>query len=338
LAIEPHAGRNWGDILFGAVISLAVSIVGGIAVYYYSRDTSSPPHEALVYTIDQLATFEADSVRIGLATLKVRNSGNASALQVAIAVETRPGVRIRNHKVAVSSGPAGTFSLQDDRPTSLRVAVPNLAPEELVSVNLVLEGSLTDTSLAVGVKSASALAKRGTLFSPTKPTLAQRLARTLPPFILILILTQVLLFALLKRLRGAFRNVNNTAFLLLHSGLPSEAGRMLKEGIQTKGADSLMLANYGLSLGLAGNRETAEKLFSSSEFYVGSGHEKAVVAFNRALVAFSYGDAAHGTRQLDLALNLSARTIRQYARFSSIVRDLKGRTPEIATAFARHNI
>jgi hypothetical protein len=112
----------------------------------------------------------------------------------------------------------------------------------------------------------------------------------------------------------------------------------LEAGIKSKGADALMLANYGLSKALGGDKETGEKLFDAAAFYGESNHVRGVVLFNRALAAFWSGEVGPGDGYLDQAVRLARREVRRYCGFSVLVKELKQRSPEIATAFARRNL
>ncbi len=73
---------KWRDVILGALITLAVTVIGGVIVYYTTRQPAHPaPHEHLVYQVEQPTNFDAKQEQFSLFTLRFANIGDKSAQQ-----------------------------------------------------------------------------------------------------------------------------------------------------------------------------------------------------------------------------------------------------------------
>jgi hypothetical protein len=332
---------RWRDVLVGAFASLLVTVIGGLAVYYSTREKQQPiPRESLYFALDDTVTFTTESTSLALATLRVTNAGDLAATNVAAAVRVPNGTGIIDMNAVLSSGPAATYRLSRPDGEMISLSIPSLAPGEIATLSILLD-SPPPTPLEVGVKSDASLG----LPTPATSELPAQFPERDPRrdlSVIIVVTAGVLQLGLLLLSRRSIRSVlrayqptaislNNTAFLYLHQGLVDEAASILEEGISSRGADTLMLANHALCLGLKGHRELAEKKLRAADFYSDTKHERAVIALNRALVAFHFQDTANGMMHLSEALALSPRAIRKYSAYSQVISALKASNPEVAS-------
>ena len=323
---------NWRDVLFGAFVTLIVMVVGGVVVYYL---TVGSPAEKLTYEVDKPVTFESGQTTMSVFNIRVKNDGNKAATNVTIGVEFDDIVKISDKRISLSSGPAGKVETQANGDNELKVDIAVLTPDEIATV-AILTDTVDASDPTIGVKSAVSIGERATLNVATTGFATQAaVMRVLVPIALV---AQVVLLMfmrhrvgrLLRRFFPAVRSINDTAFVLLHAGLTEQAIELLSKNISASGAEPLMLANYGLALGLGGDTAKSEKMLEAAEFWAATNsHEQAVIAFNRALLAFQQHDDASGIKLMRRAFEMSKNEITRYVSYSTIVATLREENPEV---------
>jgi hypothetical protein len=100
---------NWRNIIIGAILTLIVTVIGGLLVVLLTR----PPAlaEKLVYTIDPPVTFDAKDTKISLVSAKIANIGTATASDVVVTLSVDEEISIAEHRVHMSSGPAAEYKI-----------------------------------------------------------------------------------------------------------------------------------------------------------------------------------------------------------------------------------
>ena len=118
--------------------------------------------------------------------------------------------------------------------------------------------------------------------------------------------------------------------MLLHGGLIEQAIALLSKSIGGSGAEPLMLANYGLAVGLDGDATESQKVLEAAEFWAATNiHEQAVITFNRSILAFKQHDNVNGIKLMRQAFEMSKKEIARYAAYSKIVASLSDEVPEV---------
>ena len=328
---------RWRDIIIGAIVALFVTIVGGIIVYYVTGYRSSAL-EKLVYQVEKPTLFETKDTKVSLVTVRAGNVGDRTAEGVNLVISFDEGTTIIDKKVRLSSEPTGTYVDRSKGKTGVHLFFPNLVPSETATVSIMLAAIVKDVPI-VGIRSATTVGEPGSFVrdAPSGGTEGGTLQRLLSRLIPLIGGGQVLLLAMLsrrfrsrlRRFIPTFPSVNNTAFLYIHSGMVDEALGLLQNEVIRRGADAVTLANYGLALGLNGDREGAEKRLRAAEWWAQVKHERAVVAFNRAILALFANDIGVGRKYLREALQLSSE-IRRYCNLSIFVKKAAEQDQEIA--------
>jgi hypothetical protein len=247
---------NWRDILVGAFAALVVTVLGGVGVYYFTREPPvAPPTELLEYEEPSPTLFQGEKTRLAFFPLRIANVGRAPANDVRIAVSLDSASKIVDSTVSLSSGLAGSHESSMPTPQTFIVTIPTLTPSETVRVSLLVDGS-ANPKAEISVKSQRSTGSvRSALVSDIASDNSRAAAREVANYLvpLALALQMLVLIGLrsrisvwLRRMVPAFRSLNNTAFLCLHQGLLDEAKGLLDAGIKSNGADCHMLANYGL--------------------------------------------------------------------------------------------
>ncbi len=326
MAIDNEARRqSVRDVAIGAVAALGVTVVGGVLVYYLTRSPQPvPAHEQLVFSVQPITAFSTENASIGFTTIIARNVGSVAAHSVRLVIDAGPDTRIRDRRITLSSGAAGTYSISDTSSGRLALAIPVFAASEQVKIGLLLDrpGDVP----TVSIKSDASI---GALDAGERPVAGGMLAgiiNNIPFYLGCLGLLQVLLYLLMRNLRenttyDAAGARNNAGFLLLHSGQPDEAASHFKGAINSHGAnDSHPFANLSLALELTGDSLHADQMLVAAAFYARTAHQKALVAFNRGLVEFNRGQIEKGQRALVEALRQSKKEVSRYLGFSQIVK------------------
>jgi hypothetical protein len=143
---------RWREILIGAAFGLVIAIVGGIVVYYVTREK-----EHLIYTIDQPVAFETDTTHLTIQNIGIANAGDSSAKHVEIVIDaSRSGTEIKEQSVTSSSGPASGIMVDEKLPITVSISLNSLIPKEQIKVALLLTSKPRETPV-VSVKSDASL-------------------------------------------------------------------------------------------------------------------------------------------------------------------------------------
>lgn len=330
---------KWRDIIIGALITLFVTIIAGVIVYYVTRvPAKTQAQEKLVYQVEQPSCFLSEQNKLALLTIRVGNLGSKEANSTELAIKFEKDVSILDKQIKMSSAPAGKFEDHSKVSNAVNLYFPVLLAGETATVSLMVDTPIQKIP-EIGLRSAVSIGKEGPfiLEKPQETNKKELFGKALVALVPIAAFLQLFLVGLLSRkIRSHIRrfipitrSINNTAFLYIHQGLLKDAEQLLKNEITTRGADAFSLANYGLALCLNGKIEEGKKRLKATEWYSRLNHEKAVVAFNNALVALAEDDLEEGKKYLDVALKLSKHEITRYCKFSELVKMYKEKYPEI---------
>lgn len=305
------------DVLVGAISTLLVTVISGVVVYYATKEPDEKKSEKLVYTLNQTATFTGGTQDLTFSTLSVTNEGGVAAKSPVLTVAFR-SAEVRDLSVNVRGGPRELS--RETSPQKIRITFESLLPQETISLSVLLSRPEKPT---IDVRSDASLAQEQTSAQLNGNGIRVEKLNTFAKFAVpIAAILSILLWIQLTirlRRRGAFdifSDRNNAGFLLLHHGLVGEAGHILGRAVREGRSDPFILSNYALCRALAGNLEEAEKLLRAAKFRDRSGHAKAVVLFNEALIQLKQGEESTSMTTLAEAARLSNKAIRRYAETS----------------------
>jgi len=326
---------NWRAYLIGGVVTLAVTILGGIGVYYLTVLREPVPTERLVYRLTPVVTFSESRPRVFLQTLSVKNEGSLAAEDVQVAIRYEDASGIRDSSVSFSSGPTASYIEKDSEPAGKDYTIPDLAPGEEFTASFLVETE-EQTNPEVFVKSTESLGTSGAT-GDQDATEGRSAAEDLPASLLLALLLQMLLLAMLvvRRRVASWDNRNNVAFRLLHQGLPGPARKLLQRIILEKGGNALQLSNIALCLALERDFDAAGGYIRAALDQASGRHAHAVALFNQALVQFLVnGDPGSAEDLLHRAIKKS-KDIRQYLSESLLVSELRSEKPELDAVLRR---
>lgn len=307
---------KWKDVLLGAIATLIVTVLGGIAVYYFTKEPDEKKTEKLIYSVQQSASFTGGNQDLAFTTVKVENYGGVAAKRVMLMV-TFKVAQIKDSALEMNAGSKEVA--REIKPRSIGLTYETLLPNESITLNLMLSSV---EKPVVSVRSDASLGSEKSLETvPASPKTKINvfLERSVPITGVLLVLSIFPLLVLLRR-RGLAEAIsldrNNAGFLLLHHGLVDDAAAVLDGALHSGRYDAFTLSNLALCKALKGEHDQAKQLLRAANFREESGHAKAVILFNEALVSLVIGNKDDAIVKLKEAITKSPTEVRRYCQRS----------------------
>lgn len=305
---------NWKDVVVGAVATLVVTVLGGVAVYYVTREPDDKRSERLLYTVTDPASFKGASQDLSFRTIRLTNAGGVAAKHVTLSVNFKMA-EVRDLSVEANAGMKEIS--RAIAPQSLQLVYAVLLPNETISLSLLLT---SEEDPKIDIRSESSLARKGRLVDEPTPLFPRR-DKIVNLIGLIAALIGTLGFYFLRRnnyFGGASKN--NTGFLLLHQGMYSKANDIFEAAINNGDHDSLTLSNFSVCRAVHSDFATAEQLLRAAKFnFRGAARLQAILEFNEALILLLKKQEAEGFKLLRRALEKSRGTIKSYIEYSVLL-------------------
>ena len=305
---------NWKEILLGSISTLVITVVGGIGVYYYTQEPDIKKSESIVYYVNKSANFKGQQEEIAFSSIRVLNRGGISAKNISIQLSTKDAL-IKDMSIDSDSKIQEISRSLDTH--SVKLLLSTLPPNEEVSVNVLLSKG---ESPSINVRSDSSLGVNGFEVRAENSTkeIVNNASILFLPFTG-LFLSLVLSFAFLRLKRQGLMlstSQNNAGFILMHNGLIDEALDILNAALSKGQYDVLVLSNLALCKSIKGDNDAAKKLLRAANFTKVSGHAKAVVIFNDALISLLNSSIDDALVKLKKSLELSPKEISSYSKNS----------------------
>lgn len=313
---------KWKEIVIGAVSTLFVTVLGGVGVYYWTKEPDTKKAELLYYSLNQAATFKGGTTNLGFNIARIENRGGVAARNVVFTVEY-PGASITDYSIESPSGvkPKSQSIDKSRAEFEFDTFVPS---EQLTFSFLTSAPSVPKISLRSDSSLGTSLPEETTKISARRERANEFVSRVIPIVGLISILLAIPLFYVFREYFGRVGSSrNNIAFLLLHQGLIEYAEAILMETLQHGEDGPFALSNLAVCKAKSGHIEDANRLNRAAQFYAVGKHEKAVVAFNDALIALAADKKEEFFEKLKNAVLLSPKRIKEYCGYSSHLNEIK---------------
>lgn len=315
---------NIKENLIGAALTLAVTVLAGIAVYYWTKEPDSKKTEVLSYSVNQVARFSSGTTHVGFNVARVRNDGGVPAHNVVITVDF-PTATITDHSVESASGLTSKSQTIDKGKATF--VFDTLVPSDAVTVSL-LTSSLETPEVKVRSNDSLGQLEKEKVISPTKEKLNKFLAYFVPIVGVISAASSIFLTRVARRRpvqvepkRHSSRN--DMGFILLHQGLTADAESILNEAVLAGEDASFSLSNLAVCRAINGNTSEARGFISAASFYATDSREKAVVKFNDATVSLVDTDTSDFFVKLKEALTLDPEEIQRYCEYSVLLDNVR---------------
>lgn len=329
---------KWREIVLGAMLSLLVTVVGGYTIWKLTKEPPKPELVSdVIYQSDSPARFSSESQDLSFYTVRVRNRGTKLASSIRVSIEFDEQATISDALSSMSSGNAAenAFQTLSAEPNEKLFQLSTLLPGEEFTTQLLVADAPNETP-QISVRHSEGIGKRSDSFELiSRPVdISSVRSRIAAAVSLVMGLSLPLMLIFIRRALGGTRSVNNSAFMLLHKGLVSEAKSMLESDIYKRGSTAYELSNLGLCFSLTGSEEQGELLQQAAETYSSSRGIKLLVAFNRAIASYKADDAEAACNYFSTAWGVSKRTVRKYLRFSVVASDMVEELPELRSMVA----
>ena len=333
---------NWRDVLVGSIATLLVTILGGVGVYYLTKEKPAEKSERLIYRVEDSGQFSGNEKSIGVITVYIENLGNLPAVNLAARVWFNAEL-ISDHKITVSGGDNSRIHLDQASAKEIGISMQRLYPGESLKVLMLTSSSAIRPK--VTAHSDSSVGKEEDVTS-LKPSSSEKSGWFIlfSPFIIGVTvpfggLVSIWVFNRfvrrnLSRHLGRKSTLNNIAFCLLHSGGTKEAHELFESAVQKAEDAPHCMANFALTSGILGRHDSAELWLRAADFYSNTDHEKAVVSLNRGILLALSGSIDLACVEFKKAVTLSKDEILHYATFSSIIAPLIGAEEKIKAVFS----
>ena len=303
---------KWKEILIGAMITLLVTVVGGLLVYNFTQNRIEQS-ENLWFEQSPQTGFSGSENTVAIGVLKFGNSGNVSAKNVNATFDIT-NAKLLEFKVINKNGAKLDFKNMDDQ--KVEVFLENLLSDESVTITYLLDNN---SDIGFTLRSDSSMGVEGNPYLNAitgKEGMLKLVERvvSIAMFGLMVLSLMLVKRTLSEHIKGSGRN--NMGFVLLHSGAYEQASEIFRECLKAGKDGEFVYSNYAAALAVQGDLENADKFLRAAEFVVSKKRTKAILEMNRSIVLFYKGDSLKSKIHLDLALSQSERTIEEYVRNS----------------------
>jgi hypothetical protein len=327
---------RWKEIAVGAAITLIVSVLAGVLVWFLTTyRTTSAPFEEVGYQVENIATFNLGATKLGFVRLKVLNSGSKVAKNLRIIASFPASAEIREREMNLSTRSAGEIQDNTTDRRSLDVTLPSLAPSEVFSASLLVSGENFKPDIIVRSSETIGTAKKiDAQESNLTPV-------SIVGLIVMALIAQMLIVVFLRRSRErpTFETtLNNTAFLYIQRKRIQDAQEVLDLHIKEHGATIYEFANSALLAGLRNDLQGAEDRFVTAEWLATSKYHRAVIIYNRATLALANGDLPLAKRLLASALDLAPKHVLAFCRLSTFVAEAITKDASIGDMLQRRGL
>lgn len=310
----------WGDLLniktliISALLTLIVTVIGGALVDYIASEKPWQKNK-LEYSYRSTGAFQSGEERLEFNKIEITNTGSQSQKSIEAEIDFK-ATEIQDIAIPENSKSLKPLieKSQDSKKFSLRVAT--LFPKETITVELLTKANKEEKP-SIFVRSTTTKAT----FSPTSEKESNspkaQTAKTV-----LLILAAVVIFSFIigkKTLRTRAHSPNNIGFLLLHANEIDAARKYFERDLENAISGSFSLSNFALYKALSDNAESARPYLEAAKFYADTNHEKAVTAFNEAIIDALLGLNEDAEQKLTEAIRLSKKEISKYCNYSKIL-------------------
>lgn len=300
---------KYKELIIGAALSLAVTLIGITTTFYINKTTSSSNHDKLSFAINQSTAFSSDSQDLAITSITLKNEGDQPAKQTLVSVAL-DHAEIRD--VAIKTNNSIKYSNKTLQKNSLELMYDSLLPSDSITIELLLS---SPEKPKVNLRSSTAIGAEATEPKELKaPTLLDNLKKWVIPAIIITLTVYYLAVIFSRKAeRNLFpKNKNNSAFILLHNGFTTEAGKILFNAISDGDYSPYAFSNYALCKSIANQNEQAQALLNCAKYFTEASHANAVYNFNKAIILYRTKEPDLALEAIKEAIKLSPKQIQKY--------------------------
>lgn len=297
---------------------LIVVIFGGIILFHYS-DFFADPKKKFDWNIQNISALNFNNETYFAITLNIDNSLDHRVENVA--VEISFDSKVSDVQAFASSHGVDVPLTMEESETGLVLGLAHLRSGESLHLQIFVKADkIISPNFRVYSNQYEALQSATNESFESKFVYLSVLA-----LIRIVIIFLPILFILFFR-RRIMENIysrNNTAFSLMHSDNPSDAVKLLKDTILSKGGSVFLMSNLAGALALDGKLQEAEKYISAAKILSLNSSKSWIIALNDALISYAKNDLIGAVENLNHFKKLSPRTFANYIKFSEPLKSIQ---------------
>lgn len=309
---------NWKEIWVGAAITLGITIIGGVVVWWGTERFFGQKGEVVSFNSDFSTSFQSNDSNVGTATVNINNVGDQAAEAIVADVEFTPQVKVDDSGSEASSGKLLKFETSRPAQNKVLVSIPSLNPNESLKLSFLLSGT-GNFEPTVNVRSKRTVGRREVVED-------QKSLFTWFPFAVGGILTLVSMYLARKFTRGlnswpTAADHNNSAFVLIQKKEIDLAEELLTHSIKREGFGFYSLNNYALVVGLKGDKDRANRLFGAAEWWCNGKYQESLLNVNKSILNFHLKNNDIATEFLSKALGQSEATTKSICSVNEYIKE-----------------
>lgn len=316
---------RWREMLIGAAITLVVTVIGGVIVFYFTQEREDS-RERIVYELGEQISFEGSNEKASIGSLSFINAGKTAASNVTAKLYVA-GAEIIDFNIKGTDNPDLQKTVSEDRRTvDLRVKL--LLPGERISATFLLN---QEGAVNFSIRSDGSIGELGSTYIIERSgvSVANEFAFSFVPILSVFAAVASLLALKLLKKSSLEGGGNNTAFVLLHKNSVEDALAVLERAINDGEGGSHVLSNYAAALSLNGNHEKSRRYMDAAMFLASTKHEKAVCHLNEAILLYCLGDFDGARKQIEMSISLSKSEIVFYLKNSDVFQGFFRERPDL---------
>lgn len=316
--------KTWAT---NAVTAFAIAVVSGLLVWWLTK----PPQQSgkPVYTIDEIGQFSSKRGNHHFFKIKLSNEGRSTSNGISLLIEPNDPNAVLSESSVTKSKTNPNIKMFEYSGNRLNSQVISLKPSEYVIYWISYKSKN-------GIKiDVDATYEDGIVEEFKEYSLKDKIKDS-PVLIFLLLIAYVaasfgiqkLVSAHFKKRRDEYSKnyaydheaINNSSFILLHSGNSNDAQNLLWEALRQGNGSPYELANYALAITANGRIQDGKALLRTIKKWSKIDHEKSVIDFNISVADLIAGDASAYDR-LKLQCNESEE-IKRYFENSALISEL----------------
>lgn len=294
-------------ILVNFILPLLVIIVGGAIVLHYT-DWIKPRGDFSIIQ-EQSSSMGFDESIITSETYVISNTFSNAIDEVSFDLGKLP--EEAEVKAKLVSGIQRDLEVSPMEDGNYRIHIGSLRSNESIVLQVFLrtEGPVY-TVPSIFSEEMVGTFSRGSGESNSSIPLIRLFFAVMP-----LLLTAVVIFITLKR--GFIRvnkirmTENNSAFVMVHSGMASRGAKVLSALVDSGSVGVYELSNMAFCMALEGDFDEAEKFIKASEFINGGSNHRNI-HLNKSLISWMKGDHEKAKEDLDIFIKADRKIYERY--------------------------
>ncbi len=261
------------------------------------------------------SSYEGDTSKIHFDTLRITNKGESTANNVIVNINFKTTSIIEYSITNIEN--VLIDSKQSDS-EKIILNIKSIIPSEELIINILKSNSIQPK---IFIKSEKSLATEDKS-KDSESNFSKYLEKSLEIFLSIFVFCVLFYFISQKRTPLEKQSANNSAFIMLHTGLLNEATGTLITAIQGGDHSAYAFSNIATCYALKNDLERSDSFLNGASFTLNNSHEKSILKFNYGIIEAIKGNKENSIRLLKESTKIPMSSTKKYIKISSIIKNL----------------